>query len=148
MNLGFRFRLVYRDEHLLKVRISAWNGAFGGMAEIYTDTVQLREAATTLQGFPLDPSDAREITFGEFGPKSAGGAVSMRFYCVDKAGHTSVDSKIESAFDSRADKAQSVVMTLAIQPAALDIFVEELPKLAANQTETAFLQGLTTELED
>ena len=143
-SVGFRFEIIYKDEHLLKVCISAWNGSFGGAADVYTEADQLKEAAAVLQRFPLDLSDVREVTFGEFGPKSAGGAVSMRFYCGDRAGHTYVDSKIESGHDS-AGKAQSVFMTLTIEPAAVDSFVEELRQLGANQAGQARLNGVTRE---
>jgi hypothetical protein len=142
--VGFRFQITYKDEHLLKVRISAWNGSFGGGADVYADADQLKDAAKQLQRFPLDPSDVREVTFGEFGPKSAGGGVSMRFYCADRAGHTYVDSKIESSYDS-AGKAQSVFMTLTIEPAAVDSFVDELGRLGANQEGQACLNGVTRE---
>jgi hypothetical protein len=139
-HIGFRFQIIYKDGHLLEARISAWNGSFGGAADIYVDADQLKEAASDLQKFPRDLSDVREITFGEFGPKSAGGATSMRFYCADRAGHTYVDSKIESSHDSDGT-AQSVFMTVAVEPAALDSFVEELRQLGADQAGQAFLKG-------
>lgn len=139
--LGFRFEIIYKDVHLLQIRISAWNGYFGGTADVYVGLDQLKEAATKLQRFPLDPSDVREVTIGGFGPTWGGGAVAMRFYCADRAGHTYVDSKIESDYDS-AGKAQSVLMTLSIEPAAVDSFVKELFQLGADQTGQARLQGV------
>jgi hypothetical protein len=140
-HIGFRFQIIYKDEHLLKVRISAWNGSFGGAADIYADADQLKEAASDLQRFPRDLSDVREITFGEFGPKSAGGAISMRFYCADRAGHAYVDSRIESEYDP-AGKAQSVTMILTIEPAAVDAFVQELGWLGADRADQACLKGV------
>lgn len=144
MDVGFQFEVIYKDAHLLEVRISAWNGSFGGAAEVYVGLDQLEETAKKLQRFPRDPSDVRDVTFGAFGPKSAGGGVSMRFYCADRAGHTYVDSKIESDYDS-AGKAQSVIMTLTIEPAAVDSFVEELGRLGADQAGKAYLKGVIGE---
>ncbi|SRR6266404_3481346 len=143
-DVGFQFEIVYKDVHLLEIRISAWNGSFGGTADVYIGLDQLKETAVKLRRFPLDPSDVREVTFGEFGPKSAGGAASMRFYCADRAGHTYVDSRIESGYDS-AGKAQSVFMTVTIEPAALDSFVEELGQLGTDQAGRAHLKGVTKE---
>jgi hypothetical protein len=143
-DIGFQFEIIYKDVHLLKIRISAWNGSFGGTADVYVGIDQLKETATKLQRFPLDLSDVREVTFGGFGPKLAGGGVSMRFYCADRAGHTYVDSKIESGYDS-AGKAQSVIMTLTIEPAAVDSFVEELGQLGADQAGQACLKGVIKE---
>jgi hypothetical protein len=143
-DIGFQFEIVYEDVHLLEIRISAWNGSFGGTARVYIGLDQLKETAIKLRKFPLDPSDVREVTLGEFGPNSAGGAVSMRFYCADRAGHTYVDSRIESGYDSTG-KAQSVFMTVNIEPAALDSFVEELGQLGADQAGRAHLKGVTKE---
>jgi hypothetical protein len=145
-DVGFQFEVIYKDDHLLEVRISAWNGTFGGAAEVYVGIDQLKETATKLQRFPLDPSDVREVTFGGFGPKSAGGGVRMRFYCADRAGHTYVDSRIESDYDS-AGKAQSVIMTLTIEPAAVDSFVEELGRLGADQAGQAYLKGVVKQTQ-
>jgi len=146
MDVGFQFEVIYKDAHLLEVRISAWNGSFGGAAEVYVGLDQLEETAKKLQRFPCDPSDVRDVTFGAFGPKSAGGGVSMRFYCADRAGHTYVDSRIESDYDS-AGKAQSVIMTLTIEPAAVDSFVEELGRLGADQAGKAYLKGVVKETQ-
>ena len=28
--VGFRFEVIYKDVHLLEVRVTGWNGSFGG----------------------------------------------------------------------------------------------------------------------
>src|SRR5271163_5016281 len=89
MNVGFEFEIIYKDAHLMMVRIAAWNGSFGGAADVYMGLDQMEEAAGQLQGFPTDPSDAREITFG-------GSDVRMRFYCAHRSGHGYVDAAVES----------------------------------------------------
>src|SRR5437879_5351738 len=68
---------------------------------------QPRRDCAKLLGFPTQPSDAREISFGAFGREWAGGGVSMKFYCADRSGHAFVESKIESGLDS-AGTVQSV----------------------------------------
>src|SRR5713101_5222986 len=146
IEIGFQLNVMYGDNDVMNIRVSAWNGAFGGVADVYEGIGQLEQIAETLRGFPVDPSDTREVSLGDFGPKSAGGGVSMRFYCADRAGHTYVDSRIESAYDS-AGKAQSVIMTLTIEPAAVDSFVEELSRLSADQTGQAYLKGVTKETQ-
>jgi len=142
--VGLQFEIIYKDVHLLEIRISAWNGSFGGSANVYVGLDQLTEVAEKLQRFPLSPSDVRELTLGAFGPESAGGAVSMRFYCGDRAGHTYVDSKIESACDP-VGKAQSVFMTVPIEPAAVDSFIQQLGQLGTDQAGQAFLTGVSKE---
>ena len=141
VGVGFQFEVIYEDAHLLEVRISAWNGAFGGVADVYVGLDQLKETATRLLGFPTHPSDVREATFGAFGPKSAPGRrVSMRFYCADKSGHAYVDSTIESDYNA-AGKIQSVTLSLPVEAAAVDSFVEDLRQTGADRRGVAFLQG-------
>ena len=77
MESGFQFEVIYDDNDVLEVRVSAWNGEFGGKADVYVAIGQLEETAEKLKGFPSDPSDRREFIFGDFGPKSAGGGVRM-----------------------------------------------------------------------
>jgi hypothetical protein len=124
----------------MEIRISAWNGFFGGTAELYVGIEQMNDVATKLRGFPVNLSDVREVTIGGFGPEWAGGAASMRFYCIDGKGHACIEAKIESDYNS-SGKAQSVVMTLFIEPAALDRFVQGLDKLEPEKGGQVFLEG-------
>jgi len=51
--------------------------AFEGSADIYVGTGGLLEAASTLEGFPEDHSDKRELVLGAAGKKFAGGSVRL-----------------------------------------------------------------------
>jgi len=139
--IGFQFHNIYRDEHLLKLRITVCNGSFAGTADIYTDVNRLKEAVTKLQGFPSHLSDVRELNFGGFEHNSAGGGVNMRFYCADRAGRSYVDSSIQSEWNP-SGKAQSAMLTVAVEPASIDVFVGELIRLSEDQTQSARLQGV------
>jgi hypothetical protein len=79
MKTGFRFEVTWNDDDVFKVRVTAWNGVFGGSVGVYVPIGGLREAAAKLEGFPRQPSDTRELQFGAFGGEWAGGAASMRF---------------------------------------------------------------------
>jgi len=139
MDIGFQFEVIYKDRDFLEVRVSAWNGTFGGMADVYVGIGRLEETAETLKGFPNRLSDTREITLGGFGPDSAGGAVSMRFYCRDASGHAYIESRIES--DSSSGKPmQSVSLSLPIEATAVDTFVDELRRLGSNKSGVAHLE--------
>jgi len=137
---GFRFEVIYRDNDLIEVHVSAWNGAFGGAADVYLGIGQLEEIAAKLQGFPKSPSDTREVILGDFIPRSAGRGVSMRFYCAGKSGRAYVEAKIESDYNP-ADKAQSVLLLLPVEAAAIDSFVKELRGLGADRIGNAQLKG-------
>jgi hypothetical protein len=140
MDIGFQFEVIYKAEGLIEVRISAWNGAFGGTADVYVGIGRLQETAASLKGFPGHPSDTRELILGAFGPEWAGGGVSMQFYCADASGHAYVESKIESG-DKRGRSIESVILSLPIEAAAVDSFVDELHRLGVNEAGVARLQG-------
>lgn len=141
MEVGFQFEIVYKDVHLLETRISVRSGLFSGVANVYVGLNQLQETAGALQGFPSSTSDIREITFGVFDPESPPGRrVKMRFYCIDKSGHAYVDSTMESDCNA-AGKIQSISVSLPVEPAAVDSFVEELHILGTEKKGTARLKG-------
>src|SRR5712692_8606366 len=100
MDPGFQIKVIYRDDDVVELRITGWNGAFGGAADAYVGVGDLERIAEKLQGFPKHPSDTREIVFGAFGHKSAGGGVNMLFYCPGSSGQAHVEAKIESSYDS------------------------------------------------
>jgi len=138
MDKGIRLELLWHDVDVFEIRLVAWNGLFGGGADVYLAIGSLKERAEKLDGFPRSPADNREVIFGAFGPEYAGGAVSLRFFCGDGAGHAYVDLKIES--DSQSGRmVQSVAMSLSIEPAAVDLFVDELRRLEDEKKGTARL---------
>ena len=140
METGFQFDVLYRDSDLVKVRVSAWNGAFAGTSDVYLGIGQLGEIAKQLQGFAKSVSDTREVMLGTFGPESAGGGVSMRLYCVDRSGHAYVETKMESDQDA-AGKVESVTLLVPIEAGAVDCFGDELRRLDTGAAQTASLSG-------
>ena len=140
MEPGFQFRVLYRDNDLLKVRISAWNGSFGGEGDVYIGTDELGIIGAQLRGFPNSISDIREVVLGDFDSESAGGGVKMRFYCVDRAGHAYVDAKIESDRDS-VGRVQSATLSAPIEANAVDSFVDDLRSLDLGTAATASLRA-------
>jgi len=139
MDTGIRLEFLWNDADIVEVRLSAWNGLFGGSANIYAAIGELSESAQKLKGFPRNPSDKRILEFGAFAPKAAGGAATLNFYCVDSAGHASVEVRIESEHRG-AIPAQSVLLVAAVEPAAVDSFVSDLSRIEADPQGTAFLR--------
>lgn len=139
MQPGFQFSLLWYDQDVLGVHVSASNLKFSGTANVYEAIGGLAEAADKLEGFPRNPTDSRELEFGSFGPKTAGSAVSMRFYCKGGAVRTYVEASIES--DHRCfPTAETVHLFAAVEPAAIDIFVSQLRDLKRNRQGVAELK--------
>ena len=137
MDTGLRFAVLWSDADVVKVRASAWNGRFGGSAEVYVGIGGLAEAAQNLDGFPRSLSDERQIQFGGFGPAIAGGAATMHFYCKDSAGHVLVEVRMESDGEIPA---QTVFLVAAVEPADIDSFVADLRRLEQDQRGGAYLR--------
>jgi len=140
MYVGFELRVLWHDDDVINFCVSAWNGSFGGLAEIYDGIGALRDAAAQLYGFPKNPKDVREVIFGNLERKYAGGGVRMRFRCVDGAGHAYVEATIDSNCQS-GGTVQTVVLAMPIEAAAVDTFVQDLQRLEDERTGAARLKG-------
>ena len=106
MDAGIQIQKIWGDEDVKEILVSAWNGTFGGATRIYVGIGPLKEAAERLRGFPSSPTDIREVTLGQFDlePDRVGqfevnrfaSGVSMRFHCVNGAGHAYLDARLQS----------------------------------------------------
>jgi hypothetical protein len=77
MNVSLRVVYLYHDVDVVEIRVTVENPGFRGTADIYVGTGGLLEAASTLEGFPEDHSDKRELVLGAAGKKFAGGSVRL-----------------------------------------------------------------------
>lgn len=141
MELGIEFQIIWSDNDALNLRVAAWNGLFGGVAEIYVAIGDLQVAARQLRGFPNNPADKRVIDLGCFDRKYAGGSVSMSFHCVDGAGHAYVETTIDSNCVT-GGTIQTVILTVPIEASDVELFVEELARLEFKDAGTAQLRGV------
>jgi hypothetical protein len=91
MDAGVRFEVLSNDADIFEVRVSARNGLFSDSANIYLGIGELVDSSEKLRGFPSSPSDKRTLRFGAFGPQVVSGAATLSFYCLDSAGHASVE---------------------------------------------------------
>jgi hypothetical protein len=137
MDRAVRLEYQYHDVDLVELKVTAWNGRFGGTTKLWVAQDELAEVAGIIEGFPRSHSDRREIVLGAFGPKFAGGAMSIGFSCIDQAGHSRLQIMIESD-DQGLPEPESVKLISPFEPAALDRFVEEMKRLSSN------LQGCAT----
>ena len=65
----------------------------------------------------------------------------MRFYCIDGAGHSYVEATIDSNRKS-AGTVQNALLSMPVEAAAVDAFVQELQTVGENRAGTAFLKGV------
>jgi hypothetical protein len=138
---GLQFCYLYHDYDVIEIRIIVGNGRFHASANAYVQAGGLSEAAATLDGFPTNASDARELVFGAFGAQSAGGAVRLQLSCWDLAGHARIRATVEDDYRSENDT-ESAIVFIDFEPAALDEFVSALRHLEIDLKGCAELAGL------
>lgn len=139
MEPALKTAVLWSDADVFKLRISAWDGRFGGVADVYVPIGGLSEAAETLAGFPATTSDKREIELGAFGRDVAGGGARLRFYTQGSAGHCFVEVQIEACYN-QSEAADNVSFRTSIEASAVDVFVQELQKLEAEKAGTGRLR--------
>jgi hypothetical protein len=127
MSVGLEVIYVYHDVDLVEVRISVENAEFRGSTNVYVSKGELLEVAETLKGFPRNSSDTREVVFGSFGPKMAGGAVRIEF-CCKGADRPAFRAVIEEDY-RQGDQAQCATVFANFDPAALDEFLIQLQQV-------------------
>jgi len=166
MDTGIQIKTVWYDADVTEILVSAWNGTFGGAARIYVGIGALTEAAEQLRGFPKSPTDIREVTFGQFDldPVRVGQAnvnvlasgISMRFHCLNGAGHAHLDLRLQSenregtcaGYGERPGRTtQAVTLVMRIEATAVDIFVQELMRLEATHAGAAHLKSLISDVD-
>lgn len=139
MDPEFRLQVVWGGANVFNVRFSAWNGIFGGSADILLPKGSLSDSATKLRGFPRDPSDERELTFGPFKEGDKAAIVRVRFFCRDSAGHAMIQANIGSEPDE-IGWTQSAHISASVEASAIDLFVDQLQGLDTWQHHAAVLR--------
>ncbi|HZE64455.1 MAG TPA: hypothetical protein VE056_11270 [Pyrinomonadaceae bacterium] len=59
MKTVLKISVIYVEEYLLQLRVSASNGSFAGQADIYAQASDALALANTLRGFPNRADDVR-----------------------------------------------------------------------------------------
>jgi len=139
MDRSLRLSYRYHDVDVVELRVSGWNGRFGGSTCLYIGQGELANSAMVLAGFPAGLEDRREITLGAFGSDSAGGATNLKLSCVDGAGHCQLHVTIEADYGHQDLLAERVEMLCDFEPAALDEFVEQMRELNSSLAGSAVL---------
>ena len=130
---------IYHDPDFVELSVSVWNGRFGGQTGLYLDPKELGKAARDIAGFPSGPLDSRELAFGVFDPRFAGGGVRLSFSCRDMAAHPELRVML-TAEQTAPQLPETVSLTAPFEPAALDEFVHQLAELTTTLDNRAELR--------
>jgi hypothetical protein len=119
---GIEIEVVWFDQDVTEVLIRCSNGRFSGQTKMYLSHDELSKTAGALRGFPSDSTDRRDFELGAFSASEAGGGVRMHFFCLDSVGHAVVEVALRSEGSEALGEAESVVLKLPVEAAAIDSF--------------------------
>jgi len=139
VDAAVQFRVPAKDIRPSVVCVAAWNGAFGGVTDLYVRIDELEKIAAKLEGFPSQASETREFTLGALRENQSGGSIGMRFYRCQESRHGHVELKIASR--KEAGEVQSVTLVFSIEAVSVDSFVKELRRIVSVGKENALLRG-------
>jgi len=139
MKIGVQISVIYTDEHLIELQVVASNGVFVGQSDVYADAKALVEFAGVLRGFPESRGDTREFELGSFDTEYAGGGAGFRFFFLDSVGHASAEVRLRSDPKVNGGVSDTVLLHIPVEAAAIDSFVVQLNRMAAEVGQSAFL---------
>jgi hypothetical protein len=141
MKSGIEFKIVWFDQDVVELRVSASNGRFSGQVNLYLGRGRLSGTADLLKGFPSDSTDSRDVELGTFNPNHVGGGAQMHLYCLDMAGHAAVDVKLRLDTCKTMGEVGSVALRIPVEAAAIDSFAMQVRAMDEEQV------GATAHLE-
>jgi hypothetical protein len=146
MNKRFlKFEVVWKDEHMFEIKVSADNGRYSGTTEVYETKESLLPFAHSLEGF-LNGSKKLSHSCGE---RNSYAFFQVKFYPVDTGSVVGVHITLEEnvATEYREEEKDKLTMELIVEPNAIDIFQKELVSLAINEEGSAELIGIDRYLQ-
>jgi hypothetical protein len=142
MKSFLKLEVVWKDNEMFQLGITASNGQFSGTTKVYEQRHPLYKFAYSLVGFPKTKNDS--ILFYEAGQKDGCEYFSMRFYTIDDMGHLGVQVTLERDVPTmyRIEEKDKLTLEILTEPGLLDRFVRSLLTLAANEKGQAILEGI------
>ncbi len=132
-------KVIWKDDDMFELKVTASNERFFGTTEVYDTSDSLTSFAKSLIGYPTDD----KTLVHEAGEKNSYAYFSMKFYCIDKAGHIGVQINLEEnvATEYRQEEKDKLTLEIVVEPNAIDNFQKQLIHLAVNQEGVATLYG-------
>ena len=125
------FSVVWNDEDLQEVVVSASSGLFSGKVNLYGGPHELKAVADLFQGFPASNDDVRDIQLGQ-DALSGYGTARLSVYCTNSRGHLEIEVAMRTMPASLSKRPESAVVVVPGVVGDLDRFVAEL-RMANNQ---------------
>lgn len=132
--------LVWEDGDLEELFISADNGQYSGVTQVYFGQGDVGALARSLQGFPKSISQEEVFKGGSQDDAYA----RLAFRCIDGSGHAAVIVTLQAgvAYDLHPSIVNRVEFEMRFEASALDEFCRELQLVARRARRGAVLRGI------
>ncbi|MBO2010349.1 hypothetical protein J4E00_14905 [Siccationidurans soli] len=134
-----KLEVIWKDDHMFELRVTASNGRYSGTTEVYDTTESLAAFATSLHGFPQNDKALAH----EAGERDGYAYFQMKYYPYSHAGYIGVEVSLEENVSPPYREIEKVKLKLEIvvEPPALDVFLKALSQLARKQEGMVTLYG-------
>ena len=137
---NLKIEAIWKDDDMFEMRISANNGRYSGITEVYEVSESLLEFVSKLRGFP---SNVDKVSHS-CGEKESYAYFEMEFYSIGPTGKCGVLITMEEnvSTEYRKEEKDKLSMELIVEPNAIDIFCRELKSLAEKESGIAELKAI------
>lgn len=136
-----KLEVIWKDEHMFELRVSADNGRYSGKTEVYETSDSLLAFANELNGFPV----GKDQVHHSCGEKDSYAYFEMEFYKIGSTGICGVLISLEEnvATEYRKEEKDKLTLELIVEPNSIDIFRHELKVLAQKESGIAELKAVS-----
>jgi hypothetical protein len=137
---NLKLEVIWKDDDMFEMRISANNGRYSGITEVYEVTESLLKFVDELSGFPF----GKNKVIHSCGEKDSYAYFEMEFYKIGQTGKCGVLITMEEnvSTEYRKEEKDKLSMELIIEPNSIDVFCLELKMLAQKEDGIAELKGI------
>ncbi len=135
-----KLEVIWKDEYMFELKVTANNGRYSGITQVYETKEPLLNFANSLNEFPKYDKEL----IHSCGVKDTNDYFEMKFYQIDPTGKVGVLIILRETLpvENRTEVKSKLEMELIVFPAAIDKFIIELKHLANNEEGEAELFGM------
>jgi hypothetical protein len=135
-----RLEVIWKDNDMFELQISANNGRYSGITEVYETAESLLGFLNKMSGFPFEKDKVTHFC----GEKGSYAYFGMDFYKIDLNGKCglliTMEENVETEY--RKEEKDKLSMELIVEPNSIDNFCQELKTLAEREEGTAELKAV------
>ncbi len=135
-----KLEIVWKDDCMFELKVSANNGRYCGITEVYEQSDSLLKFVKELNRFPFEKNKVIHYC----GEKDGYAYFEMEFYKIGLTGKCGVLITMEEHVPTefRREEKDKLKMELIVEPNSIDIFCRELKKMVEQERGCAELKAV------